>query len=61
MRNNAKAAPAKGFEKAQAFQVITFFDAKLDKQIIILYALGADGVVREFNGGKWNPFPILKG
>jgi hypothetical protein len=45
------------FVRVVQFEVVTFFDSKLEKQIIMLYALGEDGIVREFNG-KWNPFPI---
>jgi hypothetical protein len=40
------------------FEVITFFDSVKNRQAIGLYALGQDGVIREFNGGTWNPFPI---
>ena len=40
------------------FQAVTFFDKKLERQIIILYALGEDGIVREFTNGVWNPYPV---
>lgn len=40
------------------FQVVTFYDQKLKQQIIMLYALGEDGIVREFANGKWNEYPI---
>jgi hypothetical protein len=46
--------------RATSFQTITFFDPELKKQVIMLYALGADGIVREYSGGKWNSFPISK-
>lgn len=46
--------------KATSFQAVTFFDAEQKRQVIILYSLGQDGIVREFNNGVWKPFPILK-
>lgn len=42
------------------FQAITWYDQENKRQIIMLYALGEDGIVRELNGGKWHPYPILK-
>ena len=51
--------------KACDFQVINFHDARaalpdgtLGREIILLYALGEDGVVREFSNGQWTPLPI---
>ena len=44
-----------------SFQAVSFYDEAQKRQIIVLYALGADGIVREFNGGKWQPFPIKRG
>jgi hypothetical protein len=46
------------YVKITQFEVVSFFDAKLEKQIIILYALGEDGIVREFAGKKWTGFPV---
>jgi hypothetical protein len=46
------------FVKITQFEVVSFFDSKLEKQIIILYGLGEDGIVREFTGGKWTGFPV---
>jgi hypothetical protein len=51
--------------KATDFKVIHFFDEKakrkdgeLGGEIILIYSLGEDGVIREFSNGKWVPFPI---
>lgn len=46
--------------KATNFQVIHFIDETVDKPrpIIIMYALGEDGIVYEFTGGKWRAYPI---
>jgi hypothetical protein len=51
--------------KVADFQVVHFFDEKaqrkdgqLGSEIILIYALGEDGVVREYANGKWVPFPI---
>jgi hypothetical protein len=57
--------------RAVDFKVINFFDrhaavqgvsakGHLDKgrEVILIYALGEDGVVREFANGKWVAFPI---
>jgi hypothetical protein len=46
--------------KATAFSTVSFFDKKQDRQIIILYTLGEDGIVREFCNNKWTGFPIYK-
>ena len=54
--------------KAVDFKVIHFFDKKFvlpeggfGREIVVLYALGEDGIVREFTGGKWVPLPITEG
>jgi hypothetical protein len=44
--------------KAVSFSTVTFFDSKQDRQVILLYSLGEDGIVREFANGKWVGFPI---
>jgi hypothetical protein len=51
--------------KAVGFQAIHFYDKKARRpdgetgsEIVLIYALGEDGVIREFSGGKWTPFPI---
>lgn len=51
--------------KAIAFQAVNFFDkravttdGKMGREIIIIYSLGEDGIIREFAGGKWIAFPI---
>lgn len=46
------------FIKATQFQPVTFFDELQKRQVIVLYTLGEDGIVREFSGDKWRPFPI---
>jgi hypothetical protein len=44
--------------KATSFQTVTFFDEKQQKQIVLLYTLGSDGIVREYQGDHWHPYPI---
>lgn len=51
--------------KATDFQVISFHDplavrqdGKRGAEVILIYALGEDGVVREFANGRWTSFPI---
>jgi hypothetical protein len=53
--------------KVTDFQVLNFFDqsargpdGRIGSEVILIYALGEDGVVREFANGKWVPFPISK-
>ncbi len=51
--------------KATDFKVVHFYDKKAIRpdgetgtEIVLLYSLGEDGVIREFSNGKWTPFPI---
>ena len=51
--------------RAVDFKVINFYDKRVERkdgqmgsEIILIYALGEDGVVREFANGKWVAFPI---
>jgi hypothetical protein len=44
--------------KAKSFQVVQFTDTQ-KRDIILLYALGEDGIVYEFSGG-WLPLPIRR-
>jgi hypothetical protein len=44
--------------RAVSFQPVSFYDKKQKKQVVILYALGSDGIIREFVNGKWNQYPI---
>jgi hypothetical protein len=44
--------------KAKSFQAVTFHDELQKRQIIVLYTLGEDGIVREYNGSAWKPYPI---
>jgi hypothetical protein len=44
--------------RAMQFNCVTFFDKKLKKQLVLLYALGGDGIIREWNGSNWVAFPI---
>jgi hypothetical protein len=46
------------FIKTAAFQAVTFFDGDLRRQVIVLYSLGQDGIIREFTNNKWTPYPI---
>lgn len=69
MRNNLR--PSISLEeglpviKAVQLEVVHFFDKKqvngdgtIGREIILLYSLGEDGVVREFSNGVWVAFPI---
>jgi hypothetical protein len=60
VKTNKQAGPEPALIQAIQFQAITFYDAKLERQVIMLYALGEDGILREFQNGKWNEFPITK-
>jgi hypothetical protein len=53
-----KANPNGAQIKATSFQTVTFFDEKAQKQVILLYALGSDGIVREYQGDHWHAYPI---
>lgn len=44
--------------KAAAFQAVTFYDGDLKRQIIVLYSLGEDGIIREYANHNWTPYPI---
>jgi hypothetical protein len=51
--------------KACDFQVLSFHDPKALRQdglvgseVILIYALGVDGIIREFANGRWTAFPI---
>lgn len=43
------------------FKVVHFIEQKNSQNVILLYSLGEDGIVREFANGKWMPFPITEG
>jgi hypothetical protein len=51
------------YVRATQFQAINFFDPAQQRQVVLLYALGEDGIVREFRGTEkeWLPFPIKTG
>jgi hypothetical protein len=41
------------------FQTVCFYDLKAERQVVLIYALGQDGIVREFTGSdNWKAFPI---
>ena len=40
------------------FHTVTFFDTKAERQVILIYALGQDGIIREFTGADWKSFPV---
>jgi hypothetical protein len=42
------------------FQAVTFYDTAQQRQIIVLYSLGEDGIIREYGGNAWKPYPITK-
>ena len=44
--------------KAVHFKVIHFLSAELQREVVLIYALGDDGVIREFSNNKWTEFPI---
>lgn len=44
--------------RVTAFQPVTFFDPAQQRQVIILYSLGEDGVIREYVNQKWQPYPV---
>lgn len=46
--------------RTKSFQCVSFYDAKLERQIIVLYCLGEDGVLREYVNGKWHPYPVTE-
>jgi hypothetical protein len=49
--------------KVVQFELVSFYDQSQKpepRQVVIIYALGADGVVREFSGGKWQAFPVYE-
>jgi hypothetical protein len=46
--------------RATQFTPVHFFDPELKRQVIILYALGEDGIVYEYTNQKWNPYPITR-
>jgi hypothetical protein len=60
MKPSRNSAPVTEIVPATSFQAVTFYDPELKKQVIMLYTLGQDGIVREFSGTTWKPFPILK-
>jgi len=41
-----------------AFQAVHFHDKKEGREVILLYALDENGIIREFNGTSWKSFPI---
>jgi hypothetical protein len=45
--------------RIKTFETVTFFDETQKRQVIVLYSLGEDGILREFTGGKWTPFPVI--
>lgn len=51
--------------KVTDFQVLNFFDdaarrsdGLVGSEVVLIYALGEDGVIREFSGGKWTSLPV---
>lgn len=51
--------------KVESYNVIHFEDIFLDEKgkkqqraIILIYALGEDGIIYEMSAGKWLPLPI---
>jgi hypothetical protein len=49
---------AKPVIKTRSFQCVSFYDPKLERQLVILYCLGEDGILREYVNGKWHPYPV---
>jgi hypothetical protein len=57
--------PGRTYCPAVDFKVIHFYDKRcphpegeVGREIILLYALGEDGIVREYVNGAWVPLPI---
>jgi hypothetical protein len=50
---------AKEYLKVCQFQTIHFYDKTAEREVILLYALTVDGIIREFNGGRWTGLPVL--
>ena len=44
--------------KATHFKVVHFHDPALQREIVLIYSLGEDGVIREYSNNKWTEFPI---
>lgn len=45
--------------RTQAFQAVCFFDELQKRQVVLLYSLGEDGIIREFDGKEnWRAYPI---
>ena len=49
---------AKQLVRAESFQAVTFYDPQQQRQVIVLYALDETGVIREYSGNAWKPYPI---
>jgi hypothetical protein len=43
--------------KIVSFQCVTYFDQS-ETQVMIVYALGEDGVLRVHTGKQWVAFPV---
>jgi hypothetical protein len=59
-RNNGPRAVTQSIIKAKEFSTVTFFDEAQKRQVVILYSLAEDGIVREYSNGKWTAFPITE-
>jgi hypothetical protein len=47
--------------KILQFELVSFFDPEHKRQVVIIYVLGSDGVLRESTGdGKWRAFPVYE-
>jgi hypothetical protein len=48
------------YVKIQNFQVIHFLDKnqKPNREVILIYALGENGIMYEFAGASWTAYPI---
>lgn len=55
-----------GVIKVKQFQVLHFRDTvkengkSNEREVLVLYGLGEDGIIYEFQRGKWLPIPITK-
>ena len=56
-RANGGAAP-KEYLKVCQFHAVHFHDKELKREVVILYALTVDGIIREYTNGVWKGFPI---
>jgi hypothetical protein len=61
MRNSRDAVKGEILKviRTEAFQAVTFYDEAQKRQLVLLYSLGEDGIIREYNGQDgWRAYPV---